>query len=484
MGIDFGTCFSFPAVFINNEPRSLLPTRINGGNRGIPSVFYRDSKVGELAGIKAEQYGERNPDCSVTQVKREISSGRYILDSKAYTASEVCSRILKEVVSLANEQLEVEYRQSAIYEAVLAVPVSYGDKERTLLRQAAQLPKKSGGPGLSIKCFIQEPVAAAIDYSEMISSADHVLVYDLGGGTFDVALIVPTPREFHPYKVVDFDGANIGGKDFDQAFCDFLEKKFRSHEHIEPCSTKRGRAALLKAARTAKEELSGSLSAPVEIQQDGLYYEVEATREEFSAVINPLLQKTLDKTKALVERNHLMGAKYLQVVLVGGSSYMPQVRAGLEKALGSSVRIHLHRPDKAIAFGASRFADNDNIVMQLAPYSYGIGAYLNNIDGITNLIFAKTPLPTKTGVKEFITRADNLSSQEIVVYQNVSPNTRVDFTEAEKTMDATLRFSKAVPRGTSIHVEMLLEKDGTLAIKVIDPATGKYGENSVNIIRT
>jgi molecular chaperone DnaK (HSP70) len=232
----------------------------------------------------------------------------------------------------------------------------------------------------------------------------------------------------------------------------------------------------------AKEELSDTLRTVIEIQCDGVFYELEATRDEFERATKPLLDKTLEATKRLVERNGLFNADRLHAVMVGGGAHMPCAKAGLSQLLGEKTRVHLHRPDKAIAFGAARFAENDGIVLQLAPFSYGIGVFIDGRDEILNLIFGKAELPTQTGEHKFATCRDNMTEQRIRVYQNASANKRVNINEGVKTMDVTVRFLRPMPKGTPVNVEMSLNSDGTLAVKAIDPSTNRFAVDSVNII--
>ncbi|MBQ7266287.1 MAG: Hsp70 family protein [Firmicutes bacterium] len=485
LGIDFGTCYSFPAIVINGEPRSLLSMKTNNGNRGIPSVFYFDKRNGEMVGVKAEAYGNRNPECVVANVKSELPNGTvYDLDGIQYSAGDICTRIIAKITSEANEQLETEFREKTVYEAVLSVPVRFGDNERTLLRKAAEVSRLDGGAGLTIKNFIQEPVAAAIDYGEMISTADQVLVYDLGGGTFDVALVIPTPFEEQPYRVVDFDGTEIGGKDFDERFAIYLQTVFMRDCQIDLSRDARSRHDLLMAARKAKEELSEDMRTEVEVQFDGLFYDVNVSREEFEEATKELIDETMDITKKLVERNNLVGSEHLHVVMVGGSSFMPQVKNGLQRILGEEARVHLHRPDKAIAFGAARFAANDNLVLQLASFSYGTNTYAGDEEKIANMVIAKTPLPTPVVKHEFETLIDGQTSVLFGVYENESREEYADIDSGRKLMDITLGFSAPVPRGTPVYVEMSLGDDGILLIKAVDPATNSYETASINVVRT
>ncbi|MDR1066777.1 MAG: Hsp70 family protein, partial [Clostridiales bacterium] len=424
LGIDFGTCFSFPAVMMNGEPRSLLPSKINGG--GIPSVFYYDKKMGELTGARAESHGARNPSCIAREVKLRIGGAPYSLDGETYGAREISAKILAGITALANEQFEIEFREPPIHDAVIAVPVKFGDLERKMIRLAAGVPRIDGGSELNIKTFVQEPVAAAIDYGETIKAAEYALVYDLGGGTFDAAIVARTLNERQPYRVVDFDDAEVGGKDFDALFFDHLSERFAAERGIDISTNERAKSDLSKAARNVKEELSDTLETVAEVQFGGVFYEITVTRAEFERVVKPLLDKTLYVAKKLAERNGLLNSPRLHAVMVGGGSYMPCAKTGLAQALGAKTRVHLHRPDKAIAFGAARLGENIGIISQLAPYSYGIGVFTDGHDEISNLIFKKTALPARTGVNAFVTRADGMTEQRVKVYQNSSPDKRVN----------------------------------------------------------
>ena len=224
IGIDFGTCFSFPASVIDDDPESLLQ---NGGSVGIPTCFYSDRKNGFKYGSSAQSHGWVKPEWYVRNVKSDIFEygldKSYTLDGKQFSIVEVCALILRHIIDGAETEIRKSEGNITFKKAVISIPVTFKEVQKSVLISAAKIPRSDGGPGLEKIGFIQEPVAAALYYARKRKvKSESILVYDLGGGTFDVALVYPTPGSISPYKVKDYDGTRIGGNDFDNVIveCD------------------------------------------------------------------------------------------------------------------------------------------------------------------------------------------------------------------------------------------------------------------------
>lgn len=491
VGIDFGTTFSFPAYVNSNSPNSLLQSRVPWG---IPSVFYHDKNKGILCGQKAKSFGAMNPSFTVKSVKQKLGTSSFSLDGVRFTPKQIIAHLINHVVDHANQKLETEWpgMVAPIEEIVLAVPVLFGDKERSAIIEAAQMPKSKGGAGVRVLKLIDEPVAAAMDYFGMNSEYDSILVYDLGGGTFDLAYLTSDRNNKKlPYKVIDKDGKlNLGGDNWDDALYAYLIKRFQEEHDIDIASDARARNMLKEEARSAKEELSDEDTVEVEVQVlfQGLYYPVVLTQKEFEAKTKHLLNQSLNIVEKLIKKNSLNKKQNLCIALVGGSSYMPQVRAGLDRVLSQLLMntnyvIHLHRPEKAIAFGAALYASGVE-VDDKATFTYGVSMHHTERDEvvISNHIYMGTELP-RTVTKDYRTRYADMTEQSIRVFEHREKKEYTDFSEGKYLMTIKHSFGKAVPKGTRVDVKIELTKSGILEVTALDPSTGKFTSDSISIIR-
>ena len=474
LGIDFGTCYSFPAALRNGIPTSLLTY---GGNVGIPSVFYYDSDTKEQVGWNAEEYGGEHPENMVSNIKSAILKSRtYSLGGKDFNTIDICSQILKNIVLTAEEEAGVHFE-----EAVISIPVHFGAGERRILTEAALVPKDSGGPGLLAVEFIQEPVAAALAYAEQYVDVNdrYILVYDMGGGTFDAALIQRTDDLDPPYKVIDFEGCRIGGNDFDRLLFNYLKAAYESEYGLR-ISQKRDRFELMKTARAVKEKLSGRDQTAAEYHHnDGRVMRHTVTREQFENLISEKVDATVEMMEDLAGKHNLLTkdgklVSWARLIMVGGSSLIPVIKMKLAEKLGTEKeRIRIYQPDRAIAFGAARYAEENDILMRISPYSYGVKAYFNNEPNIINLIRYKDELPICSKWEKFMTRHPNQKAVGFDVYENyaTSIKTPLDGTkEKRKLMSVILEFNHEVPQGTLVEAQLVMDAKGNLSVRAHDPS--------------
>jgi len=479
LGIDFGTAFSFPSAMIEGRPETLLPS---SSRRGIPSVFYYDRTVGVQVGEKAVDYMAIQNKNGVKHVKRYLNYD-WDPDGRRFTSTQVCANILATVAAIANQQLAQNTFEAFATEAVLAIPAKFGHKERELLRTAAELPKPQGGSGLKVRGFIPEPVAAAIDYAERIKSAKQILVYDLGAGTFDIALVEPTPGSRQPYRVVDFDGISGGaaGNDFDLAFARYLAPRLQRECGVTISASD---SVFLDAVRTAKEELSTSESTKLVYQHNGRYCTPApiVTRQQFEDATRQVLAMSIEMTRRFAQKCNLLNANGMEVILVGGSSYMPQVKTGVSGVMGAQTQVRLYRPEQSISYGAARYAANKDLVMQSAPHSYAVSTYRYGTDDeyLCTMLKRNQSLPTDWVRSGFQTRLDNQTETTFPVYETDSMDD-CQLSEGQRLFTVTLKWDTPVLRGTSCPAEMRLSEDGTLELRAINSKNNRHFEDSIII---
>jgi len=483
LGIDFGTAFSFPSAMVEGRPETLLPS---SSRRGIPSVFYYDRALGVQVGEKAVDYMAIQNKNGVKHVKRYLDY-EWDPDGRRFTSTQVCAHILAAVTAAANRQLAQNTFEATAAEAVLAIPAKFGHRERELLRAAAETPKTQGGPGLKVRGFLPEPVAAAMDYAQRIKSAKQILVYDLGAGTFDIALVEPTPGARQPYRVVDFDGINGGaaGNDFDQAFANYLASRLlRECGVAVSASDSANWHRYMDAVRAAKEELS-----PIESESTKLVYQHNGryctpapvvTRQQFEDATRQVLALSMDMTRRFAQKHSLANANGLEVILVGGSSYMPQVKTGVSGIVGAQTQVRLYRPEQSISYGAARYAANANLVMQIAPHSYAISAWKHGTDDEFLYLMLKKnqPLPTEWVRSGFQTRHEKQTETNFPVFETDCMDD-CQLHEGRRLFTVKLKWDNPVPKGTSCPAEMRLSDDVTLELRAINSKNNRQFEGSI-----
>ena len=482
IGIDFGTSFSLPAALINGNPDTLLP----GGQYGVPSVFYYDRKRDILIGKPAEDRGNHRPENVVRNIKMEISNPNkktFQLDGRTFDKKKIVGRILREVKQIALEGIERKQLVSQEIEgAVISVPAAFNLRELNFIRDAAQ--KEAD---LKVLGFIREPVAAAISYFNAPSAEDEktILVYDLGGGTCDVAIVRSDKNSKEWYKVIDSDMLRIGGRDWDKLLGELIKRKCREQEpYIE--FDLRTESDILKTAINAKHNLSRMKKFVSDIEIDDEIYDIEITREEFEKITFELLQETMRLVDKL-KRNCSTEIDY--IVCVGGSSNMPQVRKAFEKNY-PDIEIKLFEPEKAIAFGAAIYAEHlteESFLHDICKFSYG-ARYVEDFSRykdynrlrIYNIIYKGSPLPS-SGEETSSHINDGATSSYIAVYESECTDYIYLPENGTKIGEIEIRGLKDSKKGDETILTMTIDKSGLMQLKAVDKRTGKSADVEIQL---
>jgi molecular chaperone DnaK len=486
IGIDFGTSFSLPAGMINGFPSTLLPN----GEYGIPSVFYYDSEVGIQIGSSAEDNADFQPRYVKRDIKMEIGThiDSFVADGKTFSKKQIIGSIFKEITRVSQqESTRRELASQSIDGVVISVPAAFTFRELNFIREAAQASKTNGGAGLNVLGFIREPVAAAIAYFNAPKAEDKktILVYDLGGGTCDVALVKSDKNSREWYKVIDSDMKRIGGRDWDKVLISIIKRKYREKaSNISFDDEAEGK--IRKQAIQAKHILSRQQTARVSVLIAGRTHSCVITSEEFERSTAEILQDTMSIVDNLMRKNNSR-ADY--IVCVGGSSNMPQVRKAFEKEY-PTISIKLYEPEKAIAFGAAIYAEHlseDYFLHDISKFSYG-AQFIEDFTmykdknrlRIWNLIYKGSQLPS-TGKTISTMVEDGQTNVYIAIFESsctdniYHPNqgTQIGFVKISGITNAK--------KGDETLTILDLDKSGLLHAKSLNIKTGISARTEIQL---
>ena len=464
IGIDLGTTNSCVAVMEGGKPVVIANTE---GIRTTPSVV-AFTKTGErLVGDPAKRQAVTNADKTISSIKRHMGSDyKVTIDDKKYTPQEISAMILQKLKKDAES-----YLGETVSEAVITVPAYFNDAQRQATKDAGKI------AGLDVKRIINEPTAAALAYGLDNETEQKVMVYDLGGGTFDVSIIEIGDGVI---EVLSTNGdTHLGGDDFDQKIIDWMVSEFKKAEGVDLSTDKMALQRLKEAAEKAKKELSSATTTNINLPfitatADGpKHFDMNLTRAKFEELVNDLVERTAIPVQNAMKDAGLNYSDISKVLLVGGSTRVPCVQEKVKQLTGKEPNKSLN-PDECVAIGASiqggKLAGDagagDILLLDVTPLSLSI----ETMGGIaTKLIERNTTIPTKQS-QVFSTAADNQTAVDINVLQGERQFAKDNKSLGQFRLDGIPPARRGVPQ---IEVTFDIDANGIVNVSAKDLGTGK-----------
>ncbi|MEE0469471.1 MAG: molecular chaperone DnaK [Blautia sp.] len=464
IGIDLGTTNSCVGVMEGGQPVVVANAE---GARTTPSVVAFTKSGERLVGEPAKRQAVTNADKTISSIKRHMGTDyRVTIDDKKYSPQEISAMILQKLKTDAEN-----YLGEKVTEAVITVPAYFNDAQRQATKDAGKI------AGLEVKRIINEPTAAALAYGLDNEKEQKIMVYDLGGGTFDVSIIEIGDGVI---EVLSTAGDNrLGGDDFDQKVADYMIAEFKKTEGVDLSADKMAMQRIKEAAEKAKKELSSATTTNINLPfismnaNGPLHFDMNLTRAKFDELTHDLVERTTEPVKRALSDAGLAPSELGQVLLVGGSTRIPSVQDKVKQLTGKEPSKTLN-PDECVALGASvqggKLAGDagagDILLLDVTPLSLSI----ETMGGIaTRLIERNTTIPTKKS-QIFSTAADNQTAVDINVVQGERQFARDNKSLGQFRLDGIPPARRGVPQ---IEVTFDIDANGIVNVSAKDLGTGK-----------
>ncbi len=463
IGIDLGTTNSCVAVLEGGEPVVIANAE---GARTTPSVVAFTKNGERLVGETAKRQAITNPDRTIASIKRHMGENYTVeIDGKSYTPQDISAMILGKLKADAEA-----YLGEKVSEAVITVPAYFSDAQKQATKDAGKI------AGLDVKRIINEPTAASLAYGlDKADGSQKILVYDLGGGTFDVSVLELGDGVF---EVLATNGdTHLGGDDFDNAVLNFLADSFMAEHGIDLRKDNMALQRLKEAAEKAKKELSSAQTTKINLpfitvsEAGPLHMDMDLTRARFDQLTSGLVDRSIEPMKKAMADAGVTNADISKVILVGGSTRIPAVQAAVQKVTGKEPFKGIN-PDECVAVGASIQAGvltgevNDVLLLDVTPLSLSI----ETLGGVaTKLIERNTTIPTKKS-QIFSTAADNQTAVDVHVMQGEREMAADNITLGRFQLTGIAPAPRGIPQ---IEVTFDIDANGIVNVSAKDLGTGK-----------